>query len=230
MRLFNRKTIVKFSIALSLLFIVGCSSQNKTSNNSVNKNKNQANKVNSNGSSSNYALKNNVPESSEKQKNQNNALQNELLESIKKFAVQGKIINCEYPVKTTNVYSVEEKWGKADSSNWVTSAKGMYSTYLKHSVIFGSNKGAQVFEVRSLDSKLNKISLSMVKEKFGVPEHKVLANGEEIIGYVVSKEFKILFVFPKPTKNVPNPFMRHYSVLYPAATVNSMANDSGRQW
>ncbi|WP_053241668.1 hypothetical protein [Clostridium sp. DMHC 10] len=101
MRLFNRKTIVKFSIALSLLFIVGCSSQNKTSNNSVNKDKNQANKVNSNGSSSNYALKNNVSESSEKQKNQNNALQNELLESIKKFAVQGKIINCEYPVKTT---------------------------------------------------------------------------------------------------------------------------------
>lgn len=48
--------------------------------------------------------------------------------------------------------------------------------------------------------------------------------------YVVTKEFKLLFVFLEPTKSIPDPLMRHYSVLYPSATANSMASDPGRQW
>lgn len=227
MRLFNKKTIAKVAVIFSLFFIVGCSSQNKTSNKDANNTKNQSENVDSNKTTSSNTTQNSDSESNTPQ---DTTSQNELLENIKTLAADGKIINCDYPVKTSNIYTIEDTLGKADSSNWVTSAKGMYSTYSKHNVVFGSNKGGRVFEVRSLDSRLNKISLSMVKKKFGTPQHDVKTGGEEIIGYVISKDFKILFVFPEPTTSTPNPFMSHYSVLYPAATVNSMASDPGRQW
>lgn len=224
MFLFNKKFAAKLTVIFLLLFMVGCSDASKVSNN---------NSVsNSNKPSSNKVVKNNNSSSNLKQNNEEKSSQTQstLLEDIKVFAAEGKVINCEYPVKTTNLYSVEEKWGKADSSNWVTSAKGMYSTYSKHNVVFGSNKGARIFEVRSFDSRLNRISLSMVKENFGTPQYDVKTGGEEIIGYVVTKEFKLLFVFLEPTKSIPDPLMRHYSVLYPSATANSMASDPGRQW
>jgi len=222
MFLSNKKLIMKISVIISLLFMVGCSDVNKVSNNNSGSDANK--------SSTSKIVKNNTSNNSLKQNNEEDNSQNKLLQDIKTLAAEGKVINCEYPVKVTNLYSVEEKWGKADSSNWVASAKGMYSTYSKHNVVFGSNKGEQVFEVRSFDSRLNKISLSMVKKNFGIPQYNVRSNGEEIIGYVVTTEFKLLFVFPEPTKSVPDPLMRHYSVLYPSATANSMASDPGRQW
>lgn len=222
MLIFNKKLIVKIAVILSLIFMVGCSASNKVSNNKSGSN--------SDKSSTSKTVKNNISSSNSKQNNEEVNSQSKLLQDIRALAEEGKVINCEYPVKTTTLSTVEEKWGKADSSNWVTSAKGMYSTYSKHNVVFGSNKGEQVFEVRSLDGSLNKISISMVKKKFGTPQYDVRSNGEEIIGYVVTKEFKLLFVFPEPTKSVPDPLMRHYSVLYPSATANSMASDPGRQW
>lgn len=222
MFLFNKKLIAKITVIFSLILMAGCSASSKVSNNNSGSN--------SNRSATDKVIKYYTSISDSKQNNEEDNSQSKLLEDIKTLAAEGKVINCEYPVKVTNLYNVEEKWGKADSSNWVTSAKGMYSTYSKHNVVFGSNKGARVFEVRSFDSRLNKLSLSMIKKSFGTPQHDVRSNGEEIIGYVVTTEFKLLFVFPEPTKSVLNPLMRHYSVLYPSATANSMASDPGRQW
>ncbi|MGG1680190.1 DUF4309 domain-containing protein [Neobacillus sp. NRS-1170] len=70
----------------------------------------------------------------------------------------------------------------------------------------------------------------MVKKAYGTPAYDVKSNGEEIIGYVVSSEYKILLVFPQPSNNNQDPVMDHYSVLYPRGTVNSMVGDPGRQW
>lgn len=222
MFLSNKKLIVKITVILSLIFMAGCSNANKVSSNKSDSNNDK--------SSTSKIVKNDISNIDSKQNNEDDSSQNKLLQDIKTLAAEGKVINCEYPAKTTNLYTIEEKWGKADSSNWVTSAKGMYSAYSKHNVVFGSNKGARVFEVRSFDSRLNKLSLSMIKKNFGTPQHDVKSNGEEIIGYVVTTEFKLLFVFQEPTKSIPDPLMRHYSVLYPSATANSMASDPGRQW
>lgn len=236
MFLFNRKSVVKYAAIFSLFFMVGCSEAKKSLNSDTNKVKNEVNNIsNSNKTPSNNLPNNNSPgknmyQNSSNQGQQKNTSQNVLLGNIRTFATKGRIINCEYPVKDTNLSTIEKRWGKADNSTWVSSAKGLYSTYKKHNVVFGSNKGAQIFEARSLDPRLTKISLSMVKMNFGNPQHNVTTGGEQIIGYAIGKEFKLLFVFPKPTKSNPNPSMRHYSVLYPAGTVNSMAGDPGRQW
>ncbi|BAH07676.1 YjgB family protein [Clostridium kluyveri] len=81
------------------------------------------------------------------------------------------------------------------------------------------NKGSRIFEVRSFDSGIKKITLSKVKEVFGTPAYDVKSNGEEIIGYVATKEFKILFVFPQSESNNKDLLLDHYSVLYPQGTL-----------
>lgn len=210
--LFNKKIIKWASITLTIAFLAGCLGLTKTlSAKAAAKNYSSAVlKISSKKSSSNESQK--------------------ILLSIKNLASKGKIINCNFPVKSTCMSTVEKKWGKADKSNWVTQAKGLYSTYSKHKVVFGSNKGAQVFEVRSFDTCLGKISLSMVKKVFGSPLHDVKYNGKETIGYKAGNEFKILFVFKKPVKGSSNPILDHYSVFYPDGTINNMAGDPGREW
>ncbi|MBO0959700.1 DUF4309 domain-containing protein [Neobacillus sp. MM2021_6] len=160
----------------------------------------------------------------------NEGIQRQLLSTIMQLAKQGKIINSEFPVKTTVIEDAEKKLGEPDKVDWVPSAKGNYAVFSKHNVVFGFNKGERIFEARSFDKKLNELSLSMVKKVYGTPAYDVKSNGEEIIGYIASSEYKILLVFPQPSNSHQNPVMDHYSVLYPKGTFNNMSNDPGRQW
>lgn len=154
----------------------------------------------------------------------------ELLLNIKGAAEQGKVINCNFPVKTTVIEDVKSQWGEPEKVDWVAAAKGNYATYSKHATVFGFNKGSQIFEVRSFDPKLQQLSLAKTKELFGDPAYNVKTAKENVIGYTVSPDYKIEFVFPLPTANDSNPLMDHYLVLYPRGTVNNMADDPGRQW
>ncbi|OIK11792.1 M56 family metallopeptidase [Bacillus sp. MUM 13] len=155
--------------------------------------------------------------------------QRKLLASIMQLAKQGKIINSEFPVKTTVIEDVKKKLGNPDKDDWVPRAKGNYAVFSKYKVVFGFNKGERIFEARSFDKNLSELSLSMVKKVYGTPAYDVKSNGEEIIGYVASSEYKILLVFPQPSNSYQNPVMDHYSVLYPKGTFN-MSNDPARQW
>ena len=236
--LFNKKSVTWTITALSFVLMVGCSSTTKTlSNNTIgNKSKTgvstiskaKPDKTSVNSSSTNVVIKISKNDSSKILQQDNS--QKILLESIKKLAEQGKIINCDFPAKSTNIGSVQEKWGKADKSDWVPQANGVYDTYSKYNVVFGFNKGDQIFEVRSFDNQLGQISLSMVKNFFGTPAYDVKSNGEETIGYTAGKEFKILFVFSQPAKSSNDSILNHYSVFYPAGTIDTMANYSGREW
>ncbi|MHB8072736.1 YjgB family protein [Desulfosporosinus fructosivorans] len=154
----------------------------------------------------------------------------ELLLNMRKLAEQGKVINSDFPAKTTVIEDVKKKWGEPDKTEWVATAKGSYATYAMHEMVFGFNKGSQIFDVRSFDKQLKSLSLNKTKEVYGTPVYDVKVNGEEIIGYAAGAEFKIEFVFPEPTNTNSNPTMDHYLVLYPRGTVNNMADDPGRQW
>lgn len=153
--------------------------------------------------------------------------QTALLQSMLKAAKQGKVIDTPFSVNTNVIEDVQQKWGKEDKSEYIASAKGIYNTYSKHNAIFAFNKGDQLFEIRTLDGKWKELTLSKVKEVLGKPDHDVKSGKEEILGYIASKDYKILMVFPK---DGDDPKLDHYSVLYPQGTVNSMAGDPGRQW
>lgn len=154
----------------------------------------------------------------------------DILLNMMQLAKMGKIINCNFAAKKANMETIIEAWGKADNTVYAASAKGSYATYAYHNVVFGFNKGEEVFEVRSLDTRLKNISLAKVKEVFGTPSYDSKTNDQEIIGYKAGTEFKIEMVFSRPTSSNPNPVIDHYNVLYPNGTVNSMADDPGRQW
>lgn len=159
----------------------------------------------------------------------------ELIKNMAQLSQDGKIYDFDFPTKfsakTTNIETVEEYWGKPDSTDYVAAAKGTYTTYLNHNMVFGFNKGGQIFEIRSLaTSQFVGITAAKVKDVLGTPAYDTTSNGQEIIGYPEGTEFKIEMVFPQATTDNPNPSMDHYNVLYPQGTANEMANDPGRQW
>jgi len=161
---------------------------------------------------------------------QSTDLKTVLLLNMMQLAKQGKVINCAFSAKTTNMETIVKAWGQADKTMYVASAKGSYATYAKRNIVFGINKGEQVFEVRSFDTQLKSLTLAKVKEIFKTPVFDSKTGNQEIIGYTAGSEFKLEMVFSLPTSSKPNPVMDHYNVLYPRGTVNSMADDQGRQW
>ena len=220
---FNKKLTIVAVIVLSLTILPGCSNV-KTNNIQGNDKISDSSNAQSESEDNSDTTKNN-----ETKKSEDNS-ENAILNDIKTRAQEGKIINSDYQAGTSNIQEVEEKLGKEDKSEWVADAKGNYSTYSKNNVVFGSNKGGRIFEIRSFDQRLNQISLSMVEDFFGTPPHDVTSDGEKIIGYVSGEDFKILFVFKAPSDSNSDPSLDHYSVLYPKGTVNSMASDKGREW
>lgn len=195
--------------ALTLILVAGCSAQSQN-----------------NPEQTTPGSQVNPPSSSAETKDSSKAL----LLDMRQLAEKGKVLNSNFSVKTTVIEDVEKKWGKPDKTDWVPAAKGNYATYSSHDMAFGFNKGSQIFEVRSFDQQLEKVTLSKVKDTFGAPAYSTTVGGEEIIGYTAGQEFKILLVFPQVTGTNSDPTLDHYSVLYPRGTVNSMADDPGRQW
>ena len=231
----GKKSIGLMSMAFSvtLVLLVGCSSfNNNTSKSEVSAVSSSSVASIANSSSSEVESSQSSSSIAQQQSSsvQQSAAVTVLFKSIKALATQGKIVDCEFAAKSTNIADVQEKWGKADTSSYVSTAKGTYDTYAKHNVAFGYNKGAQIFEVRSFDKQLSQITMSMVKKDYGVPGYDYKSKSEEEIGYKVTDKFKVLFVFSLPTNANSDPQLDHYSIFYPDGTINSMANDPGREW
>lgn len=204
--------------------ITETSPNNNVGNNVIKQNKTS---TSDNSVSNTSTINSNTPEA--KVSPTNNDATATLLLNIMQLAKQGKVINCEFAAKT-NLGDVENKWGNPDKSVWIPAAKGTYVTYSKENIVFGYNKGVQIFDVRTFDAKVKGISLYKTKKVLGTPAYDVKASGQEIIGYVANNEFKLLLVFPEPTSKNPDPLLDHYSILYPQGTIDMMANDNGREW
>jgi len=221
--------ISSMALVLALASLAGCSKSNAASS-SVSSGPEKVAESSSLASSNSSSASSIAADPSSTVSQSQDDTQQNLLTSMQKAAEQGKVIECEFPVKTKTIEDVEAKWGKEDKSEYIASAKGTYAVYNKQNITFGFNKGSQLFEVRSYDSQLKSISLSKVKDVLGKPDHDVKSGTEEIIGYVINSDYKILMVFPNPTTSGEDPKLDHYSVFYPRGTVNMMADDAGRQW
>ncbi|AMN36738.1 hypothetical protein JFP838_13525 [Clostridium perfringens] len=224
-------------IIFALLFVGCTTSSNSSSDSSVEIiNSNQQNSNSNNNNSSNNETKksdsNNTTSHKDKNvsnnKNTNKKLDDKtekLLKDIKEKAVKGEIINYEFKLGAS-IDDVINKLGKPSSENYVAEAKGNYFNFDSYNLSFGCNKGDQIFEIRSLNKDLKSLDLNNVENFFGKPDYNVTTKSKEkIIGYKITKDFKILFVFNTSTYQLD-----HYSVLYPSITHNSMAGDNGREW
>ncbi|MEI7885142.1 MAG: DUF4309 domain-containing protein [Clostridia bacterium] len=149
---------------------------------------------------------------------------------IRELAKQGKIFNCLYPVNRTVIEDVIAAWGQPSTSEYNFSAKGTYAAYPSHQLAFGYNKGLQVFEIQCSDSDLQKITLTKTLAILGKPTFQVTSGGEQIIGYQMGSEYKLIFYFQQSMTPTESWKLGHYEVLYPRGTVNLMADDPGRDW
>lgn len=219
----HKKKIISLVLVFLLIFVMGCSKTKIVNNNTPADTTKTDTPIKPLEEGDKVLSKDEIDTSEE------DAFAKTLLNDIKDLAESGKIIKCDFGVKNTNLTNVEESWGEADSTDYVPAAKGTYSTYNVHRVAFGWNKGMQIFEARSFEEELGEITYGLVEENFGTPNYSTECNGEKIIGYTAGEEFKILFVFPM-VDNMKEAKLNHYSVLYSAGTVNSMANDPGREW
>jgi hypothetical protein len=152
------------------------------------------------------------------------------LKEILRLAQQGKIINCEFPVETTVIETVQEKWGDPDQQEYIAAAKGTYTTYIKQQVVFGSNKGSQIFDVRSYNASLQPITMSDVQQTLGTPANIHHYANEDMLVYKAGEKYQLLFLFPKTTQTGTDPQLNHYNVFYPQGSVNSMADDPGLKY
>ena len=226
-------------IIFALLF-VGCTNSSNSSSDSsveiINSNQQNSNSNNNNSSnndtkksdSNNASNKDNKDNNVSNNKNTNKKLDNKakkLLKDIKEKAIKGEIIYYDFKLGDS-IYDVIDKLGKPSSENYVAEAKGNYFNFDSYNLSFGCNKGDQIFEIRSLNKDLKSLDLNNVENFFGKPDYNVTTKSKEkIIGYKITKDFKILFVFNTSTYKLD-----HYSVLYPGITHNSMAGDNGREW
>jgi len=215
---FRRSVIAIVFILLITLPLAGC-------NNASNQNKQTpATKGNQPISGSK------TPSTAETQEQQRREKAANLLQEIEKLAREGKVPGCKYAVKTSVIDNVENDWGKPDKNEYIASAKGTFATYNSRGIVFGSNKGMQIFDIRSYDPALKKIRPSDLVRVYGPAAATRSYDGQQMIGYVVSEDFRVRFIFPASTKEVPDPGLDHLSILYPAGSVNSMADDPGIEW
>lgn len=226
-------SIMAISVCL-VSSLVGCSEEAASSNNQNNISQNNTLAKSSTNEKSESKDKTSISTDKSESKINDDAVHEqaqskELINKIFETAKSGKIINSSFAAKTNTITDVEEKLGSSRETDYVADAKGSYANYPDQNVVFGFNKGTVIFEPRSFDPSLKTISLSALKSVLGKPDHYVETNSEQIIGYVVNDQFKLLFVFDQG-HDESLLYLKHYSVLYPDGTANNMADDPGRQW
>ncbi|MED3469255.1 YjgB family protein [Bacillus thuringiensis] len=132
------------------------------------------------------------------------------------LAKEGKVPNVPFGAHTGDIEEIEKAWGKANKTEYA--GNGMYATFTNKNVVFGFNKGSQVFDVRSYHAELKSITLQEIEKALGKPS-SVKGNGEDkIYVYKVNNQYELKFVIPKSTGKVD-----HISVFSSEDSINKMA-------
>lgn len=156
--------------------------------------------------------------------------QSEFLLSLRDLAQEGKVLGSEFALKQV-IEDVINTYGEpSEQPEWHAEGKGIFTSYSDKQIEFGYNKGSEIFEIRSSAKALAPVLYKDLLKAYGKPDYEKEENGKKIVGYVVSEEYKMIFVLASKTISPEESNVEKYSVLYPAATVNLMADDPGREW
>ncbi|MFD2329038.1 YjgB family protein [Cohnella sp. GCM10020058] len=138
------------------------------------------------------------------------------LKELMKLAKEGKAPGISYVAHDSLIDDVKKDWGKPDSDDMA--GKGFYAVYSKHHAAFGYNKGSQLFDIRSSDAKLQKLTLLQIEQTLGKPSSTSKNGDDTIYVYETGNEFQLKFVIPKSTGKVD-----HISVFSKTGSRNNMA-------
>ncbi|NKI23665.1 YjgB family protein [Paenibacillus dendritiformis] len=138
-----------------------------------------------------------------------------------KLAAEGRVAHSGFAVEHGLMDDVEKEWGEPDKDEFA--GQGMYATYEKRHIVFGYNKGMQIFDVRSDGPEVRKLTLEDVEKALGKAKDVRETGGDAIYVYEASADYELKFIVPKPTGKNPNPHVDHISVFYPQGSKNLMA-------
>lgn len=140
----------------------------------------------------------------------------EQLKELLVLAKKGKVPGVEYAVHTGLIDEVEADWGKPDQQE--SAGKGIYATYTDKHVVFGFNKGSLIFDVRSSDAALQKLTLKLVEGTLGKPDDTKTNGDDKIYTYQANDQYQLKFIIPSSTGTVG-----HISVFSEQDSFNNMA-------
>lgn len=138
------------------------------------------------------------------------------LKELLQLAKQGKVPGVEYAAHSGVIDDVEAAWGEPDSKE--RAGKGTYSTYSDKHVVFGFNKGDQIFDVRSSAADLQKLTLKEIKQALGKPANTAVNGSDKIYIYQAGEQYQLKFIIPDSTGTVD-----HISVFSEHDSFNNMA-------
>lgn len=138
------------------------------------------------------------------------------LKELLELAKKGKVPGVEYAAHTGLIDEVEADWGKPDQQE--PAGKGIYATYTDEHVVFGFNKGSLIFDVRSSDAALQKLTLKQIEGTLGKPDDTKVNGEDKIYTYQANDQFQLKFIIPNSTGKVG-----HISVFSEQDSFNNMA-------
>ncbi|MEK4877608.1 MULTISPECIES: YjgB family protein [Paenibacillus] len=138
------------------------------------------------------------------------------LKELLELAKKGKVPGVKYAAHTGLIDEVEADWGKPDQQE--SAGKGIYATYTDRHVVFGFNKGSLIFDVRSSDSALQKLTLKQIEATLGKPDDTKVNGEDKIYTYQANDQYQLKFIIPSSTGTVD-----HISVFSEQDSFNNMA-------
>lgn len=138
------------------------------------------------------------------------------LKELLQLAKQGKVPGVEYAAHSSIIDDVEAAWGEPDIQE--AAGKGIYATYTGKHVVFGFNKGSQIFDVRSSAANLHKLTLKQIEAVLGQPDDTSVNGSDDIYIYQAGKQYQLKFIIPEAAGTVD-----HISVFSEQDSINNMA-------
>ncbi|MEK4290708.1 MULTISPECIES: YjgB family protein [Paenibacillus] len=148
--------------------------------------------------------------------NSNSQNSDKQLKELLELAKKGKVPGVKYAAHTGLIDEVEADWGKPDQQE--SAGKGIYATYTDKHVVFGFNKGSLIFDVRSSDSTLQKLTLKQIEATLGKPDDTKVNGDDKIYTYQANDQYQLKFIIPSSTGTVD-----HISVFSEQDSFNNMA-------
>lgn len=153
-----------------------------------------------------------------------------LIADLKEKAENGKAIGSDFALKQV-IEDVINTYGEpSEQPEWHAQGKGIFISFADRQLEFGYNKGSEIFEIKSRVDAVKQIRYTDLIASLGEPDYLDDQGSVKTLGYIVNDEYKLLFVLTTSPLSPEESAVTEYSVFYPAATVNLMADDPGREW
>jgi len=138
------------------------------------------------------------------------------IKELLNLAKKGRVPNVTFAAHTGIIDDVEKAWGKPNKVD--TIASNQYATYTEKKVVFGYNKGSQIFDVRSSSPQLQKLTLKQIESALGKADAVKVNNTDKIYIYKANNQFQLKFIISSSTGKVD-----HISVFSEKNSLNNMA-------